>query len=626
MRLRDAALLALTLGACASAPAQTTDDLFNDAVMHEIRIGMKPADWAGLKQHYLDNTYFNVDTFAWKGAKSASVSNLTIRSRGHGSRSPLKPGLHVDFNRNVKDQTFLGLTSLDLKNNSQDPSLLHELISMSLFRRMGVVASREASTRVYINDEYVGVFNLVESPDQVMLKRIFNENNGYLYEYRPGDYASGGGYHFEYLGDNLDNYAPAPYDPQTHSLAPDTVTLEGMTRAINQASDADFLTAVSVYLDPKLFLTQIAVETYIGDFDCILGDVFGMNNFFLYRFENKKLSQFIAWDKDNAFDWNERPILQNTNQNVLTRRLLAIPAYRTFYLEALLKCAMLSGGTGGWMEQESNRLYALIRDAAYLDNNKLYLDGGNLLPASNDKFESTAAALKAFAAHRTPFVMQQVLDQGYQFPSSSPAMASGGMVSAAPGASAAAGSLASIYGSNFGSNTSTSVYINGYLAPMLFASPGQVNVQVPWQASGTVTYGAMVGTAPSNLASGFVNAQSPGVFATVHAADGSLVDASKPAVAGETLVIYGTGLGPVNGAMVTGQLASSASLAPTTQPVTLSIDGTPATVSFAGLTPGFLGLYQINAVVPRLASPGAQSQMVISVGGQSSQAVSLPSR
>ena len=625
MRLRYHVLLALAFGIC-SAPAQTTDDLFNDSVMHEIRITMKAADWSGLKEHYLDNTYFNVDTFAWKGAQSASVSNVTIRSRGHGSRSPIKPGLHVDFNRNVANQTFLGLTSLDLKNNSQDPSLLHELISMSLFRRMGVVASREASTRVYVNNEYIGVFNLVESPDQVMLKRVFNENNGYLYEYRPGDYVPGGGYHFEYLGDNLDNYAPLPYDPQTHSLAPDTVTLEGMTRTVNQASDADFLTAVSAYLDPKLFLTHVAVETYVGDFDCILGDVFGMNNFFLYRFENKKLSQFIAWDKDNAFDWNERPIMQNTNQNVLTRRLLAIPAYRNFYLEALIKCSMLSGGAGGWMEQESNRLYNLIHDAAYQDNNKLYLDGGNLVPASNDKFESVAANLKAFAAHRTPFVLQQVLDQGYQFPSSNPAMATGGMVSAAPGASAAAGSLASIYGANFGSATNTSVYINGYLAPMLFASPGQVNVQVPWQTSGTVTYGAIVGSAPSNLATGVVSQQSPGVFATVHAADGSLVDASKPAVAGETLVIYGTGLGPVNGAMVTGQLASSASLAPTTQAVTLTIDGTPATVSFAGLTPGFLGLYQINAVVPRVPSPNGNSAMVITVGGQSSQAVSLPSR
>jgi len=42
------------------------------------------------------------------------------------------------------------------------------------------------------------------------------------------------------------------------------------------------------YLDLHLFLTHIAVETYVADYDCILGDVFGMNNFHFYRFVNKQ--------------------------------------------------------------------------------------------------------------------------------------------------------------------------------------------------------------------------------------------------------------------------------------------------------------------------------------------------
>src|SRR5206468_3619147 len=163
----------------------------------------------------------------------------------------------------------------------QDASLIHERISMEMFTRMGVPAPREVSTRVFINGAYLGLFNLVETPDGSMLRRLFNENNGYLYEYSPGDWAGVpfGGYHFE------------------------------------------FLTALAPYLDPKPWLTHVAVETYMADFDCILGDAFGLNNFFLYRFQNKKLSIFIAWDKDNAFDWTQRPVLQNANQNVLMRRL-----------------------------------------------------------------------------------------------------------------------------------------------------------------------------------------------------------------------------------------------------------------------------------------------------------------
>ena len=364
-------------------------DLFDDSVVHEIRITMPAANWQALKDHYLDNTYLQRRQPPMEGSRSntVTVNNLTVRSRGHGSRSPNKPGLHVDFNRNVTTQTFLGLSEFDLKSNTQDPSLIHERISMKLFTRMGVPASREVSTRVYVNGEYIGLYNLVESPDAQMLRRLFNENNGYLYEYKPGDWTGCGGRRLPFRiprpgpGSYSSGTASTPFDPQTpHTNAPDTVTLEAWIRTINQASDADFLTALTPFLDPKTFLTQVAVETYLADFDCILGDAFGLNNFFLYRFTNKQLSMFIAWDKDNAFDWTQRPVLQNANQNVLMRRLMAIPDLKNYYFEALVKAAMLAGGAGGWMQQEATHEYNQIRQAAYDDTNKTYLDAGNLLP------------------------------------------------------------------------------------------------------------------------------------------------------------------------------------------------------------------------------------------------------
>ncbi|MCU1233133.1 MAG: Spore coat assembly protein-like protein, partial [Candidatus Solibacter sp.] len=358
----------------ATAQTPTTTELFDDSVVHEIRITMPAANWSGLQAHYLDNTYFNVDSLQWKGAGSNTftVSNLQVRSRGHGSRTPIKPSLHVNINNNVATQTFLGLTEFDLKGNAQDASLIHERISMKLFTRMGVPASREVAVRVYVNNAYIGLYNLVESPNAQMLRRLFNENNGYLYEYKPGDWTGvpGAGYHFEYLGSNLDVYSssttPTPFDPQTpHTNSPDTVTLEAWIRTMNEASDADFLTKLTPFLDPKPFLTQVAVETYLADFDCILGDSFGLNNFFLYRFQNKQLNIFIAWDKDNAFDWAQRPVLQNANQNVLMRRLMAIPEMKKYYLEAVVKTAMLAGGAGGWMQQEATSEYAQIKQAAY---------------------------------------------------------------------------------------------------------------------------------------------------------------------------------------------------------------------------------------------------------------------
>ena len=122
------------------------------------------------------------------------------------------------------------------------------------------------------------------------------------------------------------------------------------------------------------------------------------------------------------------------------------------------------------------------------------------------------------------------MTQGYQLPSSYPSLADGGIVNAAAIAATAAGGLASVYGSNLGSGDNTTMYINGFAAPVFFASPGQFNVQVPWEATGFASFGLIVNGAPSNVQFASVNTVcSRRVFmisatqAAITHADGSLV-------------------------------------------------------------------------------------------------------
>jgi uncharacterized protein (TIGR03437 family) len=166
---------------------------------------------------------------------------------------------------------------------------------------------------------------------------------------------------------------------------------------------------------------------------------------------------------------------------------------------------------------------------------------------------------------------------------------------------------------------------------VFFASPGQFNVQVPWEVTGMGSFSMIVNGTPSNVQSVGVATYSPDVFvvsptqAAITHADGSLVSATSPAAANETVVVYATGLGPVSGAMITGKPASSTSLQLTTpQPATAMLGGIPAPVSFSGLTPGFTGLYQVNVKVPANVPPG--SFLSISIGGQSAPAVPLPTQ
>src|SRR5437879_13366406 len=97
--------------------------------------------------------------------------------------------------------------------------------------------------------------------------------------------------------------------------------------------------SMAPYLDLPLFMKHLAVEDFIAETDGILT---GMNNFDLYRFEKKTLSQFIPKDKDLTFggpfnktDRDATPLLVNASKNVLIRRAMNVPGARTAYFNAL---------------------------------------------------------------------------------------------------------------------------------------------------------------------------------------------------------------------------------------------------------------------------------------------------
>ena len=157
-------------------PTLPSDALFNDGLLHEIRLSINSKDWQTLRDNYLTNDYYPCD-FRWNGQL---VRNVGIRSRGQASRSATKPSLRVDFNHYTAGQTLLDLKSVVLRNNATDFSNLHERIAMQLYARMGLPAPRVTHAKLYINDAYQGLYSIVESLDKSFLSRNFDENDGYL--------------------------------------------------------------------------------------------------------------------------------------------------------------------------------------------------------------------------------------------------------------------------------------------------------------------------------------------------------------------------------------------------------------------------------------------------------------
>ena len=161
--------------------------------------------------------------FEWRGIR---VRNVGVRVRGLATRSAIKPGLRIDFNRYVAGQAFLGMSALVLDNALKDPSFMRERISMAFIKRMGQPAPRESFGRVYINGAYEGLYALVEAVDSAFLARELGDGLGYLFEHKFMD-----GFYGEFLGDD---YAPyrLRFDAQTHRLESDYTLVRADSRAV----------------------------------------------------------------------------------------------------------------------------------------------------------------------------------------------------------------------------------------------------------------------------------------------------------------------------------------------------------------------------------------------------------
>jgi uncharacterized protein (TIGR03437 family) len=174
----------------------------------------------------------------------------------------------------------------------------------------------------------------------------------------------------------------------------------------------------------------------------------------------------------------------------------------------------------------------------------------------------------------------------------------------------------------------TSLMVNSEAAPLFYVDTGQIDAQMPWDIPGGTLATVVVknGTQLSNAATVFVpSAGTPGISvystnrAVVVNADNSVNSASNGAKVGDEVVAYFTGGGPVQaaGKLVAGSPAPAGlSPVPTGANPTVTVGGQQAKIDYIGLTPGSIGLYQVNFVVPQL-DKGTYA-LVITISGQAS--------
>jgi uncharacterized protein (TIGR03437 family) len=214
--------------------------------------------------------------------------------------------------------------------------------------------------------------------------------------------------------------------------------------------------------------------------------------------------------------------------------------------------------------------------------------------------------------------------------------------------------IGSIFGANLASQTAvadqlpplpftlggTTLTLGGNIVPLFFVSPGQINFQVPFLSvtgpttvaltiqQGTLSSTVNVRIQPIAPALFTANAQGTGQGSVLIAGTASLAapagkfPGSRPVKPGEYISIYCTGLGDVNNRPALGS-PPSVPVAATLATPTVTIGGIPATVSFSGLAPGFVGLYQVNVQIPAGITPGDAVPLALTISSLPANPVTI---
>lgn len=327
------------------ASAQNGNNVFNDSVIHTLYIETDMPDWFSVldddyKQNLIDpvlypQIYRNCNV-VWDGI---AISNCGFRQKGNasnlftsfGRKKPLKISFDEFTNQNLD-----GLKKINLNNFTNDPSLLHDVISNKLFRDCGINAPRTSYVKVWIDKEYIGLYLTIENVDKTFLKKHYGgaSNDGNLYKTDRGAKVF-----LNWLGQDASAYEDAGLKLNTNESINDWTKLISFIDLINNYTEDDFRQKFESNFDIHQYIKILAIEKCLRSWDSYWG---GGNNFFIYEHPDGMM-RWIPWDMNETFQ--DVKILSGTSvldgylvpanrfdERPLLKRIFEIEDYKNEYL------------------------------------------------------------------------------------------------------------------------------------------------------------------------------------------------------------------------------------------------------------------------------------------------------
>ncbi len=401
-------IFVLLLGLTPGIAKGQGEDLYNDDILHEIRFtGFDTTRLDGSKKYQpvalsIDGTTIDSIGVKEKGNTSNGVPNLKV---------PLK----IKTNKYVKGREYDGVREFTLHNNYQDPTMMREKITYEVCRDMGLLALRTAYARVYINDEYWGLYTVVEGKDELFEHRLGNDDADAI---ETLDLAW-----MCYLGENQADYENEDlprYKLENGNGETAWPRFIRMLKTVSEASDEEFIETASRHLNLRDFYTYIAVNVYLMNFDSYIA----FNGNQIYAFDStQKVWQVVPWDFNASINlWTPEsnqvwaasyPMIPRSVENgCIASRIATVPEARAYYLEAMCRISQtLCDPTT--MDARIDLLRDQIRTAVHDDWRKV---------SSSEEFDRTIGlghfeeyeGLKTFFRDRSVRIAEELRSTNHQ--------------------------------------------------------------------------------------------------------------------------------------------------------------------------------------------------------------------
>jgi hypothetical protein len=296
-----------------------------------------------------------------------TIFNVGIHVRGNTSRDAGKKSFELSFNSLVPGRKYRGLEKMKLNGEHNDVSILRTKLASELCVQAGIIAPRTSFVKLFINNEYKGLYIHVEHlDDEFIQKRFPNDNSGNLFKCFYGS-------DLTYHGTNA-SYYQGTYELKTNESANDYSGLIQFISVLNNSSAANFVCDIQSVFDVESYLRTLAIEILIGQWD---GYAYNKNNFFLYERPSDGKFVFIEYDLDNTFgidwfniNWSSRNIYTWANANrPLYSKLLAVPYFKdrfNYHMKDLLMNHFQANNLITYLQDTQN----LISAAALADDYK----------------------------------------------------------------------------------------------------------------------------------------------------------------------------------------------------------------------------------------------------------------